>query len=813
VGEHEIWFAKPAMEWTEALPLGNGKLGAMLFGGGTLERLQLNDGTAWSGSPASEREEPRIDAADAAIALADARAAILVRDHLRATESLKRLQHRHSQTYLPIADVVIEQVANMTVVSTDYRRSLDLTTATHSVRTVVDDHPVRRSTFVSAGSRVLVHQFVSDAPDGVELRLSVSTLLREIGRESSKGRVAVALKMPSDVIPLHDEAAEPVVYSDDDALSLQGAVVVQWVHDGVDEAATGGESLRASGVRSATIFMTTETTFTTIASSPEGTAADALSTAHGSIDRAVALGAATIYARHCSDHDELYGRVELELGSTTASDVPTDERIRRGNADADGVLAVDPGLASLLFHYGRYLLISSSRAGGVPANLQGIWNPSLQPPWSSNYTTNINLQMNYWLAEIGNLAECLPPLFDLIDGLVYTGTETARRLYAAPGWVAHHNTDVWAYSQPVGGGMHDPKWAFWPFAGGWLVRHLWERLLHGGDDDFARNRAWGPIRSSAEFYLSWLVEQLDGTLGTSPSTSPENEFFTDDGQIASVARSSAFDLVVIADLFGMVIQLADRLHVEGDSVVEAAREALPRLARPTIGPDGTVKEWADYFEFPDPFHRHVAHLYFLYPGNGPMTTELAEAASLSLDQRGDESTGWSLAWKLAMRARLGEADKVSDLLRLVFRDMDLDRGPWVGGLYPNLFAAHPPFQIDGNFGFVSGLAECLVQSHGATIDLLSAVPRELVSGSVRGLIARPGIEIAIDWVPDEGGKPNLVVATLRAIVSSAVGEHRVRYGGRELLVMVGTDSTSTVRASDFKEILRSHADPDNGSVP
>jgi alpha-L-fucosidase 2 len=789
------------MEWTEALPLGNGKLGAMLFGGGTIERLQLNDGTAWSGSPASEQEEPRIDAVEAASALADARGAIVVRDHLRATESLKRLQHRHTQTYLPFADVVVEQAANTAADSTDYRRSLNLITATHSVNAVVDNHPVRRSTFVSAGSRVLVHQFVSEAPDGVELRLSVSTLLRELGRTLSKGRAAVVLKMPSDVIPLHDQAPEPVVYSDDDARSLQGAVVVRWVHDGVEEAATGGESLRASGVRCATIFITTETTFTAIAANPEGTSAEALSTANEAIDRAVALGAAAIYARHCSDHDELYGRVELDLGSTTASDIPTDERIRRGNADPEGVLVADPGLAALLFHYGRYLLISSSRVGGVPANLQGIWNPSLQPPWSSNYTTNINVQMNYWMAEIGNLPECLPPLFDLIDGLVHTGTETARRLYAAPGWVAHHNTDVWAYSQPVGGGMHDPKWAFWPLAGAWLVRHLWERLLHGGDDDFARDRAWGPIRSSAEFYLSWLVEQLDGTLGTSPSTSPENEFFTDDGRIASVARSSAFDLVVIADLLGMVVQLADRLRVEGDPVVEEAREALPRLARPEIGPGGAVKEWADDFEFPDPFHRHLAHLYFLYPGNGPMTAELAAAAALSLDQRGDESTGWSLAWKLAMRARLGQACKVSDLLGLVFRDMELDRGPWVGGLYPNLFAAHPPFQIDGNFGFVSGLAECLVQSHDATIELLKAVPRELATGSVRGLVARPGIEIAIDWVADEDGIPHLVVATLRAMVPSAVGEHRVRYANRELLVWVGTDSARIVRAADFDEIV------------
>lgn len=795
MAEHEIWFDRPAAEWTQALPLGNGKTGAMLFGGAAVETLQLNDATAWSGSPLSEHQEPAILPEVAAAALAEARAAVTEHDYLRATEALKRVQHRHSQTYLPFAEVTIEQhTADKTPEL--IRRSLDLATATHRVAAVIGGHPVQRLTYISAPAGVLVHEFTSDDPDGVELRIGLTTLLHEQARASSDGAASLLVTMPSDVYPLHDQVADPVEYSDDPSRSMQGALALRWIHDGVEQSSVAG-ALRATGVHHATVYLTTETTFTAIASMPRGTALDALERATRRVADAVACPAEELTAAHLVAHGELYGRVELTVGGDQQSDLPVDERLRRGNADPAGVLSHDPKLAELLFHYGRYLLISSSREGSVPANLQGIWNPTLQPPWSSNYTTNINVQMNYWMAEIGNLAECLPPLFDLIDGLTITGARTARQLYDAPGWVAHHNTDVWAYSQPVGGGMHDPKWAFWPLAGAWLVRHLWERLLHGADTAFARDRAWGPIRSAAEFYLAWLVEQDDGTLGTSPSTSPENEFFATDGAIASVGRSSAFDLVVIADLFEMLSAIADRLNVHGDPVVDAARAALPRLARPEIGDDGTIKEWADDFEFPDPLHRHVAHLYFLHPGDTHLSPVLAEAASRSLDQRGDESTGWSLAWKLAMRARLGQSAKVEDLLALVFRDMEVDRGPWIGGLYPNLFAAHPPFQIDGNFGFVSGLAECIVQSHDNAIDLLRAVPASLATGRVRGLVARPGVLIDVEWAADETGQASLVEATLRPHVASAVGARTLTYRGRLIEVDLPLDGIRLTR-EDFE---------------
>jgi alpha-L-fucosidase 2 len=793
---HSLWYAEPADRWTEALPLGNGVLGAMVHGDPLVELIQLNDGRAWSGSPASETAEPQIEPKVAEEAVAAARAAIDRHDYEAADNALKKLQHRYSQTYLPFGDLQIAFEPEGPGRISNYRRELDLRTATHEVRYHLDGSPVTQRSFVSAAHGVLVVTLHSTVP--ISVRLTVTSQLRILGEEADERGARLLLKMPADVTPSHDEFDDPIHYSDNDALSEQGALVMRVAHDGTASGHSHDVFLR--DIRRATIYIATETNFVAVAEPPVGSAADAAARALYRAQGAVLAGADAIHAIHVRDHSELYGRASADTGNTP--DIPTGERLVRANADPRGTLRADPALAGLLFNYGRYLLISSSRAAGVAANLQGIWNDQLQPPWSSNYTTNINLQMNYWMAETTNLPECLPPLFDLIEGLVKTGTRTASRLYGSPGWVAHHNTDVWAYSQPVGLGSHDPKWAFWPLAGAWLVRHLWERILHGADDSFARDRAYGPIRSAAEFFLSWLVEQPDGSLGTSPSTSPENQFRDGNGVVGSVARSSAFDLVVIADLFDMLIALSRLLGREDDPVAVAAAHARTRIPDPTVGADGTVQEWADDFEFPDPHHRHIAHLYFVYPGDRSLTPELKAAATLSLDARGDESTGWSLAWKLAMRARLEDAESVSRLIALMLRDMSIDRGPWIGGMYPNLFAAHPPFQIDGNLGFVAGLAECVVQSHRGSIDLLFAVPLELAEGSVRGVIARPGVEVSVEWETDAEGRIALHRVTLRSRDGRGLGVHLVRYRNHEMEVLLDRDSEVELSAADFLSVER-----------
>jgi alpha-L-fucosidase 2 len=464
----------------------------------------------------------------------------------------------------------------------------------------------------------------------------------------------------------------------------------------------------------------------------------------------------------------------------------------------------------LLFNYGRYLLISSSRPGGTPANLQGIWNEKLIAPWSSNFTTNINLQMNYWGAETTALAECVEPLFGLVDALQRTGAATAREYYGARGWAVHHNSDVWGYSRPVGHGRHSPEWSYWPMAGAWLVRHLWEHLQFGGDQGFALHRAWPAIRGQAEFLLDLLVRFPDGSLGTSPSTSPENSFSVPSdsainpasqqlgdrpgGARAATATSSTMDLTLCRDVFTMLIELAKSLGKQEDAVVQEAKAALPRLPKPSPGRNGRLREWLEDPPEWEEHHRHVSHLYLAFPGDYPLDPELEEAVRASLDGRGDDSTGWSLAWKTALRARLKQPEKVGDLLRLFFRKVSYKaaKGQGVdqhGGLYPNLFAAHPPFQIDGNLGYVGALAESLVQSHRGEIELLPALPAELADGEVSGLRARPGVAVSMTWTDGLLDKASFTSPTARTI--------RVRYRSNVQEVRLEADREEAVDASTW----------------
>jgi len=765
-----LYYERPASNWLEALPIGNGRLGAMVFGGVEVERLALNEDTLWSGPPESW------DNPGAARVLPKVRELVFQERYAEADALAKQMMGPYTQSFLPLGDLLI--TFRHGDAFSRYRRTLDLATGIAQVEYAIGGSVLRREAFASHPDQVIVVRL--EAVSDCELDFTARLGSRLVHRTRPEGETFLLEgRAPVHVDPDYYHRSNPVIYRREDgregmAFAARTGAAVEggevWVdHDGI----------HVRGARAVTLAVAAATGYRSAAPAEE---------AARTLEAALKKGYVELRSAHVADHSQLFNRVELRLGDGAAPEegrpLPTDERVRRSGA-------ADPGLVELLFQYGRYLMIASSRPGTQAANLQGIWNERTRPPWSSNYTLNINTQMNYWPAEVCHLPECHQPLFDLIEELAENGRRTAEIHYGCRGWTAHHNTDLWRQTAPAGDFGHgDPVWTIWPMAGAWLSQHLWEHFLFGGDLDFLRRRAYPLMKEAALFCLDWLVPDDRGYLVTAPSTSPEHKFRLDDGRLAAVTKAATMDLALISELFAIVIEASRLLGVDEElrGELESARRRLHPL---TVDEEGRLKEWACDLPEEDRHHRHLSHLVGLYPGSlfhvytdREEADRLLDAARRSLDARGDEGTGWSLAWKICLWARLGDGERAYSLVEKVFRLVDPAR-PSHGGIYPNLLGAHPPFQIDGNFGFTAGVAEMLLQSHRGEVHLLPALPRAWKNGRVRGLRARGGFVVDFEW--RDGAVRRVRVRATKG------GLCRIRAEGAEELELQGGVSPTEVQ--------------------